>query len=182
MKSSGCGDSSRHEVQVRREGAVGCLLPACFTLSDCPLCRSAPRRAGPRDRHHHHGLRGHRHRPLQAYLRCRGRFFQDLQAARAVLVAQEVAAEQVWRRHGGQGGAGAQRSSPGRSSGGCGRWRQVAGDFLRRNAAVLQVSHRVRESQKVCMYWCCCTRVQCAHVVIRARLGRPKRCSTQWYA
>ena len=42
----------------------------------------------------------------------------------------EAAVEQHWRRHGGQGGAGARRPSPGRSAGGCGRPRQGAAGFF----------------------------------------------------
>ena len=37
-------------------------------------------------------------------------------------------------------------------------------------------------SKKVRTFGYCCTRVQWAHVVFRSRLGRPKRCSTRWYA
>lgn len=75
VDSSSCAASFRHDVQVSREGAAACLLPACSTLSDCPLCRTIPRRAGRRDHHHHHGHRGQRHRPLRASRRYRGRLF-----------------------------------------------------------------------------------------------------------
>ena len=114
VKSSGCAASTLHEEQVRREGADPSLRPACSTLSDCTLCRSAFRRAGPSDHHHEHGQLGHRSRHLRASRRHRGRLFVDLPAARnstAVLMAP------LWRM---RDGVVAQRHSV------CGRCTQLA--------------------------------------------------------
>ena len=67
--------STRHEVQLPVSVLPPSPAPACSHLSDSPLCRSAPRRAGPRELHQHHGCRGQRRRPLRADLRNRGRLF-----------------------------------------------------------------------------------------------------------
>eukprot|EP00322_Chrysochromulina_rotalis_P026373 CAMPEP_0115851810 /NCGR_PEP_ID=MMETSP0287-20121206/12673_1 /TAXON_ID=412157 /ORGANISM="Chrysochromulina rotalis, Strain UIO044" /LENGTH=164 /DNA_ID=CAMNT_0003305853 /DNA_START=112 /DNA_END=603 /DNA_ORIENTATION=- len=103
FNSRSCGESFRHNVQVSGEGAAACLLPACSNPSDCPLCRSAPRRAGRRDHPHHHGHRGHeRHRPLRASRRHRGRLSVNILAARNSTVVLELAGTVV--PPGGRGG------------------------------------------------------------------------------
>ena len=92
----------------------------------------------------------------------------------------EGAVEQLWRRHGGRGGAGAWQPSLGRSAGGCGRWKQVAEGFFAPECCFFAIVAYVCLSRKVCMFRCHCTRVQSVHVVFRARLGRPKRSSARW--
>lgn len=53
---------------------------------------------------------------------------------------------------------------------------------LHRNATLQPTVAYVCVMKKVRMFGYCCTRVQWAYVVFRARLGRPKRCFARWYA
>ena len=157
-----------------RSPPASCLATQpCVTHLTLAVCRVRAPRGHSIDRRH----RRERRRRREHHRRRRELNNQRLHPPHGRCGSLEAALEQHWRRHGGQGGAGVRRPSPGRSAGGCGRPSAQAGCggiFCARVAAFLRVSHTCAFARKFACSQYCCTCVQWAHVVFRARLGRPK--------